>query len=172
MYHRFIKFFFGVKMMSLQQIRRFFVTIILTIMLAITIAFDFGTTNGWAATLPTQSQTQIASMNRAKAVTKNIEGKAQEAIGNMTGDPKDQMMGKAKQVESQARNAAEDIKDQMKLKGRAKAVTKNIEGKAQEAIGKATGNRQDQVAGKAKQVESQVRNAVEDVKDTVQDILN
>jgi len=48
----------------------------------------------------------------------------------------------------------------------------NIEGKAQEAIGKATGNRQDQVAGKAKQVESQVRNAVEDVKDTVQDILN
>ena len=58
----------------------------------------------------------------------------------------------------------------MKLKGRAKAVTKNIEGKAQEAIGKATGNRQDQVAGKAKQVESQVRNAVEDVKDTVQDI--
>ncbi|MFN6237603.1 CsbD family protein, partial [Microcystis sp.] len=44
--------------------------------------------------------------------------------------------------------------------------------KAQEAIGKATGNRQDQVAGKAKQVESQVRNAVEDVKDTVQDILN
>ena len=96
-------------MMSLQQIRRFFVTIILTIMLAITIAFDFGTTNSWAATLPTQSQTQIASMNRAKAVTKNIEGKAQEAIGNMTGDPKDQMMGKAKQVESQARNAAEDI---------------------------------------------------------------
>jgi len=160
MYHGFIKFFFGVKMMSLQQIRRFFVTIILTIMLAITIAFDFGTTNSWAATLPTQSQTQIASMNRAKAVTKNIEGKAQEAIGNMTGDPKDQMMGKAKQVESQARNAAEDIKDQMKLKG------------AQEAIGKATGNRQDQVAGKAKQVESQVRNAVEDVKDTVQDILN
>lgn len=159
-------------MMSLQQIRRFFVTIILTIMLAITIAFDFGTTNSWAATLPTQSQTQIASMNRAKAVTKNIEGKAQEAIGNMTGDPKDQMMGKAKQVESQARNAAEDIKDQMKLKGRAKAVTKNIEGKAQEAIGKATGNRQDQVAGKAKQVESQVRNAVEDVKDRVQDILN
>ncbi len=159
--------------MSLQQIRRFVVTMILTIMLAITIAFDFGTTNSWAATLPTQSQTQIASMNRAKAVTtKDIEGKAQEAIGNITGDPKDQMMGKAKQVESQARNAAEDIKDQMKLKGRAKAVTKNIEGKAQEAIGKATGNRQDQVAGKAKQVESQVRNAVEDVKDTVQDILN
>ena len=163
-------------MISFEQIRRFFVTIILTIMLAITIAFDFGTTDSWAATLPTQliSQppTQIATMNRAKAVTKNIEGKAQEAIGNITGDPKDQIMGKAKQVESQARNAAEDMKDQMKLKGRTKAVTKNIEGKVQEAKGKATGNRQDQVAGKAKQVESQVRNAVEDVKDQVQDILN
>lgn len=155
-------------MISFQQIRRFVVTMILTIMLTITIAFDFGTTNSWAGTLPPQ----IATMNRVEAMTKNIEGKAQEAIGNITGDPKDQMMGKAKQVESQARNAAEDIKDQMKLKGRAKAVTKNIEGKAQEAIGKATGNRQDQVAGKAKQVESQVRNAVEDVKDTVQDILN
>jgi uncharacterized protein YjbJ (UPF0337 family) len=32
-------------------------------------------------------------------------------------------MGKAKQVESQARNATEDMKDRMKLKGRAKAVT-------------------------------------------------
>ena len=37
-------------MISFQQIRRFFVTMILTIMLAITIAFDFGTTNSWAGT--------------------------------------------------------------------------------------------------------------------------
>ena len=92
-------------MISFQQIRRFVVTMILTIMLTITIAFDFGTTNSWAGTLPPQ----IATMNRVEAMTKNIEGKAQEAIGNITGDPKDQMMGKAKQVESQARNAAEDI---------------------------------------------------------------
>ena len=155
-------------MISFQQIRRFFVTMILTIMLAITIAFDFGTTSSWAATLPTQ----IATMNRVEAMTKDIEGKAQEAIGNITGDPKDQMMGKAKQVESQARNTAEDIKDKMELKGRAKAITKNLEGKAQEAKGKATGDRKDQVAGKAKQVESQARNAVEDVKNSIRDILN
>jgi uncharacterized protein YjbJ (UPF0337 family) len=168
--------FLELKMMSIQQIRRFFVTMILTIMLAITIAFDFGTTDSWAATLPTQlisqPQTQIATMNRAEAMTKNIEGKVQEAIGNITGDPKEQMMGKAKQVESQARNAAEDLKGNMELKGRAKAVTKNIEGKSQEAIGKATGNRNDQVAGKAKQAESQARNVVEDVKDAVQNIFN
>lgn len=155
-------------MISFQQIRRFFVTMILTIMLAITIAFDFGTTSSWAATLPTQ----IATMNRVEAMTKNIEGKAQEAIGNITGDPKDQMMGKAKQVESQARNAAEDMKDKMKLKGRAKAVTKNLEGKAQEAKGQATGDRKDRVAGQAKQVESQARNVIEDVKDSVRDLLN
>jgi uncharacterized protein YjbJ (UPF0337 family) len=48
---------------------------------------------------------------RAKAVEKNVEGKLQEAAGNITGNRKDQMMGKAKQVESQARNAAEDLKD-------------------------------------------------------------
>ena len=71
-------------MISFQQIRRFVVTMILTIMLTIIIAFDFGTTNSWAATLPNQ----IATMNRVEAMTKDIEGKAQEAIGNITGDPK------------------------------------------------------------------------------------
>jgi uncharacterized protein YjbJ (UPF0337 family) len=148
---------------------------LLAVMLAITIAFDFGTADSWAATLPaqpiSQPQTQVAAMNQVKSMTKNIEGKTQEAIGNITGDPKDQMMGKAKQIESQARNAAEGIKDTMKLKGRAKAVTKNIEGKAQEAIGNITGDPKDQMMGKAKQVESQGRNVVEDVKDKIQDIF-
>jgi uncharacterized protein YjbJ (UPF0337 family) len=74
------------------------------------------------------------------------------------------MMGKAKQAESRVRNAAEDVKDSMRLEGRAKAVTKNVEGKLQEAAGNITGNTKDQVVGKAKQAESQVRNAVEDVK--------
>lgn len=105
-------------MISLQQIRRFFLTMMLTVMLAINIAFDFGSTDSWAATslpqLISQPQTPIVAMNRVEAMTKNIEGKAQEAIGNVTGDPKNQMMGKAKQVESQAKNAAEDVKDNLK----------------------------------------------------------
>lgn len=161
-------------MISFYQIRKFFLTVVLTIMLAITIAFDFGHANSWAATSVTEvinQPLQIASMNRVEAATKNIEGKAQEAFGNMTGDPKNQMMGKAKQVESQVRNTTEDIKDNMDLKGRAKAVSKNIEGKTQEAIGNVTGNRKDQISGKAKQIESQTRNAVEDVKDKVRDIV-
>jgi uncharacterized protein YjbJ (UPF0337 family) len=52
--------------------------------------------------------------DRAKATGKNLEGKAQEAIGNITGDPKDKAEGKAKQAESQARHAAEDVKDEVK----------------------------------------------------------
>lgn len=51
---------------------------------------------------------------RAKATAKNIEGKAQDAMGRMTGDAGDQVEGKAKQVESSARHAKEDVKDNVK----------------------------------------------------------
>ncbi|HEY9301608.1 MAG TPA: CsbD family protein [Phormidium sp.] len=51
---------------------------------------------------------------RAKAVAKNVEGKAQEAYGEVSGDPKDKAAGKAKQVEAQATHAKEDIKDDVK----------------------------------------------------------
>jgi uncharacterized protein YjbJ (UPF0337 family) len=51
---------------------------------------------------------------RAKATAKNLEGKAQEAVGNITGDPGDQAEGKTKQVEGQARHAKEDVKDNVK----------------------------------------------------------
>ena len=49
--------------------------------------------------------------------------------------------------------------------GRAKADAKEFEGKTQESIGNVTGNQGDRLAGKAKQAEANVRNAVEDVKD-------
>jgi uncharacterized protein YjbJ (UPF0337 family) len=52
--------------------------------------------------------------DRAKAVAKNLEGKAQEALGKVTGDPKDEAAGKAKQAEAKVRNTAEDIKDEVK----------------------------------------------------------
>ena len=51
---------------------------------------------------------------KAKAAGKNIEGKAQEALGNVTGDVGDQAAGKAKQAEASARNAKEDLKDGVK----------------------------------------------------------
>jgi uncharacterized protein YjbJ (UPF0337 family) len=52
--------------------------------------------------------------DRAKATAKNIEGKAQEALGNLTGDPKDQAEGKEKQVEAKVRHTVEDVKDEAK----------------------------------------------------------
>ena len=52
--------------------------------------------------------------DRAKATAKNIEGKAQEALGNVTGDPEDKAEGKAKQAESQVRHSVENVKDDVK----------------------------------------------------------
>ena len=51
------------------------------------------------------------------------------------------------------------------IAGRTKAAAKEFEGKTQESIGNVTGNQGDRLAGKAKQAEAKVRNAVEDVKD-------
>lgn len=52
--------------------------------------------------------------DRAKAVAKNIEGKVQEAASNLTGDPKDQIEGQAKQDEAAAIHTKEDMKDKAK----------------------------------------------------------
>lgn len=58
----------------------------------------------------------MAAEDRVKATAKNIEGKAQEAMGDITGDPKDKAEGKMKQAEAQVRHAAEDVKDKAKEK--------------------------------------------------------
>ncbi|MEE3718026.1 CsbD family protein [Tumidithrix elongata RA019] len=160
-------------MISLRQVRKFLLTISLVVLISVATTFTAKTVGAaTSSTLSNQPHVQIAwGFGKAKAVAKDIEGKTQEAIGNVTGDPKDQVMGKAKQVESQVRNAAENAKDSMGLQGRTKAVTKNVEGKVQEAIGNITGNAKDQAMGKAKQVESQVLNAAEDVKAKGRDLL-
>ena len=51
---------------------------------------------------------------KAQATAKNIEGKIQEAAGNITGDPQDQAEGKAKQAEAKVRHTVEDMKDEVK----------------------------------------------------------
>jgi len=51
---------------------------------------------------------------RAKATAKNIEGKVQEAAGEVTGDPKDKAEGRAKQAEAEITHAKEDVKDNLK----------------------------------------------------------
>lgn len=52
--------------------------------------------------------------DRAGAVAKNIEGKAQEALGSITGNVKDQMQGKDKQDQAAAMHLKEDLKDKAK----------------------------------------------------------
>jgi uncharacterized protein YjbJ (UPF0337 family) len=136
-------------MISLQKIFGFLMTVGLAIILSTGITSVLGTTNSRAVTSPTPriapSPVQIATMNKIEAITKNIEGKAQEAIGNITDDSQTKMLGKAKQVQSQnrnveqaasqARNAAVDMKNKTKLKAQAKAMTKGIEDKVEAARG-------------------------------------
>lgn len=151
-----------------SRFRHFLLGLSLTIALATGAVFGLGTASSWAAPkaiAPTlQPQTQLMAL-WGKGKAKELEGNAQEAVGNLTGDPKDQMAGKAKQLQGKATTAVEEAKDNLQLQGRAKAISKNVEGKAQAAIGDTTGNLGDQIAGSAKQLESQVRNTIEDAKD-------
>jgi uncharacterized protein YjbJ (UPF0337 family) len=58
----------------------------------------------------------MSNEDRAKATGNNIAGAAQEALGNVTGDPKDKAEGKAKQAQAEAGHAIEDVKDELKKK--------------------------------------------------------
>ena len=52
--------------------------------------------------------------DRAKATAKNVEGKLQEVVGDITGDPKAQAEGKEKQAEAKVRHTVEDVKNEAK----------------------------------------------------------
>jgi uncharacterized protein YjbJ (UPF0337 family) len=157
------------------QIYRSLLNIGLISILSFTLVFGLAVKNSSAeqsfTQLVNQPHTAIATMGKIKATAKDLEGKTQEAIGNVTGDAKNQIIGKAKQAEADARKATENIKDGVKLPERVKANAENLEGKTQEAFGNLTGDRQDQVTGKAKQIESKTRNLMEDAKDKLKGML-
>lgn len=52
--------------------------------------------------------------NRIEATAKNIEGKAQEMLGEITGDPQDKIEGQAKQEEAKVEHEVENAKDALK----------------------------------------------------------
>ncbi|KYC37915.1 hypothetical protein WA1_05305 [Scytonema hofmannii PCC 7110] len=52
--------------------------------------------------------------NRIEATAKNIEGKIQEVVGEITGNPNDKAEGKAKQAEARVRHGVENLKDEVK----------------------------------------------------------
>ncbi len=56
----------------------------------------------------------MSTEDRLNATAKNIEGKAQEMIGEITGDPKDKEEGKEKQTEAKVQHSIENAKDEVK----------------------------------------------------------
>lgn len=111
--------------------------------------------------------------DKAKAAAKSVEGKIQETIGKVTGDPKDQLEGKAKQAEGAVRDNAAKVGDKIDnatdggLVDKAKAAAKNVSGKVQDTIGRLTDSPEDQLAGKAKQAEAAAQNTAADLKNEV-----
>ncbi|MEL6606229.1 MAG: CsbD family protein [Cyanobacteria bacterium J06614_10] len=60
----------------------------------------------------------------------------------------------------------------MSLEEKAKATAKDLEGKAQEAVGKATDNTEAQAKGEAKQAQASATKAKENVKDGIKDAID
>ncbi|MDF5706758.1 MAG: CsbD family protein [Nostoc sp. S4] len=56
----------------------------------------------------------MSAEKRIEATAKNIEGKIQEVVGEVTGNPQDKAEGKAKQAEAQDIHVVENIKDEIK----------------------------------------------------------
>ena len=50
---------------------------------------------------------------RVEATTKNIEGKAQEMMGEITGNPEDKAEGKAKQAVAKVEHTVENVKEKV-----------------------------------------------------------
>lgn len=51
---------------------------------------------------------------RVEATAKNIEGKVQEVVGEVTGNPKDKAEGQTKQDEAKVQHSVENVKDEIK----------------------------------------------------------
>ena len=51
---------------------------------------------------------------KIKAAAKKLEGKAQEALGEVTGDNKQKIQGKKKQIEASVQQSVENLKDRVK----------------------------------------------------------
>jgi uncharacterized protein YjbJ (UPF0337 family) len=95
----------------------------------------------------------MSLQKRAKAAAQNIEGKIEEAIGNITHDSSKQAEGQAKQVEANIRNASEDAKD------KAVDVANIVKEKAKDVA--------NIVKEKAKDVAESVEKKAKDVKNSI-----
>jgi len=111
-----------------RQIRKALVTIGLVVMLSTVITFSFAPGKSWANPLLTPSMDQphalVAAINQAQATAKKIEGKAQEGIGNMTGNLKTQAAGKVKQFDADTQEAILESMDNPNYKPEGQGLRK------------------------------------------------
>jgi hypothetical protein len=135
-------------MISWQQLRNFVLTASLAIMLATSMAFGVVSQEAWATTslasVNSQQPTQIAFWFQAKENLQNAEGKTEEAIGDITSNTKVQAEGKAKQFKA-----------------------KTLEGMNNSIV-----NPNYQPSGNTQKVESQIREATQDIKAEARDAFN
>lgn len=87
-------------MNSLKQIRSLFISISLSVFLAAIMVVGTGIGENAIASPPIVSQTQYIATSSQDNAAKNIEGKAQEALGKMTGNQQTESAGKAKQFKA------------------------------------------------------------------------
>jgi uncharacterized protein YjbJ (UPF0337 family) len=52
--------------------------------------------------------------DRINATAKNVKGKVQEVVGEVTGNPQDKVEGQQKQEEAQVQHSVENVKDDLK----------------------------------------------------------
>jgi uncharacterized protein YjbJ (UPF0337 family) len=97
-------------MKSVNQLKKTIVSVTYSIILSIFMAIGLGANSSFATPVSDAtiglSQPYLAIMNPVQAAAKDIEGKTQEAIGDITKSPKDQLIGKAKQAQSEANRVA------------------------------------------------------------------
>lgn len=87
----------------------------LVVFLAAIVTLSFSPGESWAVSLLTPSLNRpyasVAFLNQAKATAKQLEGIAQEGMGNMTGDLNAQAAGKAKQFDANTQEAIRESID-------------------------------------------------------------
>lgn len=56
----------------------------------------------------------MSTEKRVEATARNLEGKVQEMVGEITGNPKDKAEGQAKQDSAKVQHSVENMKDEIK----------------------------------------------------------
>lgn len=105
-------------MKSVNQPKKTISSITYSIILSVFMAVSFCCNSSFATPISDTtiglSQPYLAIMNPVQAAAKDIEGKTQEAIGDMTKSPKNQLIGKAKQAQSEANRVAAETEASLK----------------------------------------------------------